>query len=130
MTRRRLRMLAVAVTAAFSLGLSAIYGTTVHANRGYSSTLDYYSDASLTEFVGQGYVDCDWHYTQLSGQQTSYYTSYNDPCGGASAWYGCQGGPRCPTDWSCAGDGVCLPPYCDQDWECGPNHVCVGGTCY
>jgi hypothetical protein len=72
----------------------------LEASRGYSSQQAYFSDSSMTEVVGEGYVDCNWHFTLYWGQVTNYIDSSDDTCGGGSGgvrW--CPGG--CPTGWFC-----------------------------
>jgi hypothetical protein len=76
----------------------------LQASREYSTVLAYYSDSSLTEQVGEGFIDCQWHFTLMWGSTSDFYTESNDPCGNGG--FGCW--PECTGGWVCYA-GACIP---------------------
>lgn len=75
-----------------------------YASRQYSTVITYFSDAGKSVVVGEGFIDCQWHYELLWGSSSSYTEEWNDPCsnGGMSCW------PECDSGWSCYA-GMCVP---------------------
>lgn len=114
-TRHRLVMFIAAVLCA----AWSVKG--VHANRGYSSDIVYFSSSSLQTAVGEAYVDCNWHSSMLWGVTSNYATYYNDSCTTFSGYYVCfaPSGFICPSGYYCIAEteacdnpGINCPPDC------------------
>lgn len=75
-TRMRVRL--CVFLAAAVLAVSSV--VPLYASRGYTTLYVYYSDGSEAEIVGEGFIDCEWDFSQLWGTSTSYYDYYDDPC--------------------------------------------------
>ena len=73
-----LRTRVKALVVALFLAVGSAVG--LHALRPYSSYFHYYSDATLTEQVGAGFIDCHWYFWMIWGEETPYYTEERDPC--------------------------------------------------
>jgi hypothetical protein len=103
-TIRRIAMLAVV--------LAIISAAALSANRGFETEITYWSDSSKTVIVGEGYVDCNWQFHMIWGDQSAVYdTLDNTQCGGAGGGWspcpsGCASGLVC-----CYAAGGCAP-YC------------------
>jgi hypothetical protein len=78
--------------------------TGAQASREYSTQITYFSDAEHSEIIGEGFIDCQWHYTLLWGSSSSYTSESNDPCGngGMGCWPECEQACQCYA-------GYCLP---------------------
>jgi hypothetical protein len=81
---KRLSLFVVAGLAAVSIVSSAV------ASRMYSENIVYFSDATMTEQVGDEFIPCSGS-SQLSGVRTAYSQVVSqEPCNG--------GGYECPPD--------------------------------